>query len=139
MLETLIRELVSTAANPIYYKMNAFNETVRSVKDDFSLFADKFREYDKRLHQCVEYCREKCDDNSVLKKEDLERLKIDVEDKVIHLTTQLTKLRRKCESLDDQQTQNDLVVDTVKADSFRALENTAIRLKDYIAKEMLSV
>lgn len=50
MLETLIRELVSTAANPVYYKMIKFEDVVRHIKDDFTLVADKFREFDKRLH-----------------------------------------------------------------------------------------
>ena len=83
MLETLIRELVSTAANPLYYKINSFTDLIKSYKDDHNLLTDKFREYDKRLHQCVEYCREKCEDNSLIKKADLEKIKVEVDDRIL--------------------------------------------------------
>lgn len=75
----------------------------------------------------------------MLKKEDLERLKIEVDDRILTLQTKVTKLTKKCESLDDKQTQNDMFVDCVKAESFNALEKTTIKLKDYIAKEVTAV
>ena len=139
MLETLIRELVSTAANPLYYKINSFTDLIKSFKDDHNLFTDKFREYDKRLHQCVEYCREKCDDNSLIKKADLEKIKVEVDDRILGQVTQLTKMKKAVESLDDAQAQSTLVMDMMKSDNYKSLEAITIKLKDHLAKEMVSV
>ena len=139
MLETLIRELVSTAANPLYYKINSFTDLIKSYKDDHNLLTDKFREYDKRLHQCVEYCREKCEDNSLIKKADLEKIKVEVDDRILGQMTQLTKMKKAVESLDDAQAQSTLVIDTMKSDNYKSLEAITIKLKDHLAKEMVSV
>jgi predicted negative regulator of RcsB-dependent stress response len=139
VLETLIRELVSTAANPLYYKINSFTDLIKSYKDDHNLLTDKFREYDKRLHQCVEYCREKCEDNSLIKKADLEKIKVEVDDRILGQMTQLTKMKKAVESLDDAQAQSTLVIDTMKSDNYKSLEAITIKLKDHLAKEMVSV
>jgi len=139
VLETLIRELISTAANPLHYRINSFTDLIKSFKDDHNLLTDKFREYDKRLHQCVEYCREKCEDNSLIKKADLDKIKVEVDDRILGQVTQLTKMKKAVESLDDAQAQSTLVMDMMKSDNYKSLEAITIKLKDHLAKEMISV
>jgi hypothetical protein len=53
--------------------------------------------------------------------------------------TQLTKMKKAVESLDDAQAQSTLVIDTMKSDNYKSLEAITIKLKDHLAKEMVSV
>lgn len=62
MLEQLIRELVASCSNPVHYKINQIETAQKCLAQDHSVYAHKMSEYDKRLHQVVEYVREKCDD-----------------------------------------------------------------------------
>ena len=45
---------------------------MKEIQKDHDKFLHKNTEYDKRLHQVVEYTREKCDDPQLLKQADLE-------------------------------------------------------------------
>lgn len=109
------------------------------MKDDHTLFGDKYVEYDKRLHQVVEYVREKCDDKTVLKQEDLYKLSVDLDDKIVSIQAQVNKIKKQTEELNDCVANNDLVIDEVRSDQFRKIELNNARVKDYVAKEMQAV
>lgn len=102
VLETLIRELVSTSATPIYYKQQQLDNSLKNIREDHTVYADKYYEFDKRLHTVVEYVREKCDDKNVLKQEDLYKLQIEVDDRVIKMETQMGKMKTLLDSLQER-------------------------------------
>ena len=49
---------------------------------DHDVFAQKMKEYDKRLHQVVEYVREKCDERHGPSLLDFQKVKLEIEDQL---------------------------------------------------------
>ena len=56
------------------------------------MFAEKFIEYDTRLHQTIEFAREKGDDKHVLKQEHLTKLSVDLDNRLSLLREKLFDL-----------------------------------------------
>ena len=56
---------------------------------DHDVFAQKMKENDKRLHQVVEYVREKCDERHGPSLLDFQKVKLEIEDQLDRINPQL--------------------------------------------------
>ena len=59
---------------PVNYRMAQLENTFANFIDDHNIEIENMSDFDKRLHQCIEFVKEMREDQQVVKQSDLERI-----------------------------------------------------------------
>jgi hypothetical protein len=70
------------------------------MRRDHTELVQRCSELDKRMHQTIEYCREKCDDKRIVKLEDLKKIETDTDNKCKEIEQAVYKMKKIVSSLD---------------------------------------